>query len=788
MKRTLLFTLFLAIASLLGFSQENITQTIRGKIVDAVTLSPLPGASIILIKSEPLVGTSSALDGSFRLDKTPLGRQSIRVSYIGYESKEIPNILVSSGHEVVLNIKLTEQVFTSKAVEIIAKENKGATQNEMTTVSGRTFSIEETNRYAGSLGDPARMAQNFAGVMSAGDARNDIVIRGNSPTGLLWRLDDIDIYNPNHFGALGTTGGPVSILNNNLLSNSDFFTGAFPAEYGNAVSGVFDLNMRSGNNEQHEFVGAVGFNGFELGAEGPFSKNSNASYLIDYRYSTLAVFSAMGLESVIGSSIPQYQDLTFKVNIPTKKYGRFSLFGMGGKSYIKIYDSEKDSNEFSYGLSGTDTDFGSDLGILGFNHVYYFNPKTRIKTSISAQSTSSITSIDSLGNNDVKTAFYRSNLRESKLTASTQLLHKASAKNVWVAGLKYAHYYTNYKDSVFGLTDSSWTPTLDVKGQLGMLQGYAQWKHRFHPKLSTTLGLHYQYFSLNGSQAIEPRAGLKWNFADKQSFSLGYGLHSITQPKAYYFLESTAADGSTFQSNIDLDFTKSHQIVAGYDYRIGSNFRMRMEAYYQQMNNVPVVASNPHFSLLNEGAYFAFSVVDSLENKGTGQNYGVELTLEKFLSKNYYFLLTASLFDSKYTGYNGDEHHTIFANNYVLNALGGYEYSINDKHRINVDLKGIYAGGLRYIPHDEAASVQANEAVYIWKDAYTQRLQDYFRIDLRISYRMNMKKLDQEWALEIQNVTNQQNVFQRSWNPSDKKFTTDYQQGIFPMFLYRIFF
>lgn len=142
----------------------------------------------------------------------------------------------------------------------------------MATVSARSFTVEETSRYAGSLNDPSRMAANYAGVSSTSDARNDIIIRGNSPLGVLWRLNGMEIPNPNHFGSLGTTGGPVSILNNNLLDKSDFLTGAFPAEYGNALAGVFDLQMRSGNNEKTEFLGQVGFNGFELGAEGPIGK------------------------------------------------------------------------------------------------------------------------------------------------------------------------------------------------------------------------------------------------------------------------------------------------------------------------------------------------------------------------------------------------------------------------------------------------------------------------------------------------------------------------------------
>lgn len=186
-------------------------------------------------------------------------------------------------------------------------------------MSARQLSTDEAFRYAGTRSDPSRMAQNFAGVSGTNDGRNDIIIRGNSPVGVLWRMDGIDIPNPNHFSTLGATGGPVSILNINTLKNSDFLTSAFPAQYGNALAGVFDLKLRNGNNEKNEFIGQLGFNGFEFGAEGPLNKNSKASYLVNYRYSMVAALQSIGLNFGTGSATPYYQNSTFKINIPTKK-------------------------------------------------------------------------------------------------------------------------------------------------------------------------------------------------------------------------------------------------------------------------------------------------------------------------------------------------------------------------------------------------------------------------------------------------------------------------------------
>ncbi|MGK0279794.1 MAG: hypothetical protein ACI9RU_002574, partial [Litorivivens sp.] len=327
MKHLLLF--FACILSLSTYAQTPRNSAIRGTVIDQQSQFPLPGVTIILLEFQPLTGTTTEIDGSFRLENIPVGRHAIQVSYIGYESQVLTNLLVSSGKELEVNINLIEAIVQLGGAEIVAEDKKHEALNEMSSVSARSISIEEAQRYSGSMLDPARMAQNYAGVSNASDDRNDIIIRGNSPTGVLWRMEGIDIPSPNHFGTLGTTGGPVSMLNINNLANSDFMTSAFAPEYGNALAGVFDLRLRNGNKDKFEFMGQIGFNGFELGAEGPLGLGKRSSFLINYRYSTLGVFQAMGIDFGTGSAVPEYQDLTFKLDIPTNKLGRFAVFGVG---------------------------------------------------------------------------------------------------------------------------------------------------------------------------------------------------------------------------------------------------------------------------------------------------------------------------------------------------------------------------------------------------------------------------------------------------------------------------
>ncbi len=346
MKNLLLTFLGIILVSQL-FAQ---TQTIRGQIIDQQAKSPLAGATVFIPNTEPLIGTTTDADGYYELKNVPLGRVALKISYLGYKEQFLPNILVSAGKEVLLNVELEEQILAGAEVVIRANADKTQLNNEFSAVSSRGFSLEDVTRYAGSRNDPARMATNFAGVSGANDARNDIIIRGNSPTGLLWRLEGIDIPSPNHYGTLGTTGGPVGMLNNNVLANSDFMTGAFPAEYGNANAGVFDIKMRNGNNAKQERLFQIGFAGFEVGLEGPFSQNSKATYLVNYRYSTLGVFNALGIPFGTGTAVPQYQDISFKINIPSQKIGTFSIFGLGGSSKIDLLgsDTEKPNRNFSY--------------------------------------------------------------------------------------------------------------------------------------------------------------------------------------------------------------------------------------------------------------------------------------------------------------------------------------------------------------------------------------------------------------------------------------------------------
>lgn len=244
--------------------------------------------------TEPLRGTTADIHGNFRFEAVSVGRRNFKVIHLGYQPLTISEVMVGSGKEIVLNIKLEESPLVLNEVIVRPNSTKDRPVNKMAIVSARTFSVEETSRYAGGMDDPARLASAFAGVSTTQTTSNAIIIRGNSPRGVLWRFEGVDIPAAFHFPNVDFIGGGgFTVLSNQMLRNSDFFTGAFPAEYGNALSGVFDIRMRTGNSEKREYTAQINMLGSDVSAEGPFKKGCSSTYLFNYRYSTLGLVGSV---------------------------------------------------------------------------------------------------------------------------------------------------------------------------------------------------------------------------------------------------------------------------------------------------------------------------------------------------------------------------------------------------------------------------------------------------------------------------------------------------------------
>jgi hypothetical protein len=787
------------------------TQNVRGKVVDSETNFPLVGVRIELKTGEENTPkTISNVEGEFELKKIPVGKYQLVATMSLYESRTL-TIEVNSGRETIVTIPLTEMISTQEEVTVTARK-KGEVMNEMAIISAQQFSVEETNRYPGSRMDPARMASNFAGVNGADDSRNDIVVRGNSPLGVIYRVEGIDIPNPNHFAIAGSSGGPVSVLNNKILGNSDFFMSAFPAEYGNSSSGVFDLKLRNGNNRQFEFTGQFGFLGTEFLAEGPMSKNGKSSFLVMGRYSTLSLFQTLGIQ--IGTdAVPVYGDGAFKFNWQLKKGGNLSFFGLGGKSNISIMISEqKEFSEEFYGEGDRDQYFGTSMYTTGWNYKKTLSEKTFLSSTLALSLENQRTrheyiygrSVDTTNNTILFDTIYpmmsyRFNI--GKISGYTAINHKISKKHLLKAGISFDIFRMNFLDSVLLDLDvpDDYVLRWDYNQTALLIQPFVQWKWRINDDMDFTAGLHAQYFSLSNSVSVaEPRLGWKYRLKGNQSIFAGAGLHSQTQPMYTYAYNVLPNQTVSPTSNLNLDFIRSIHSGVGYEKFFNKGFSVRSEAYYQYLYNVPVTIAPSAFSMINVGSGFSRLFQDSLQNTGTGFNYGLELTVQKYFDKSFFFLFSATVYDSKYRGSDNVLRNTSYNSRYIANLLAGKEFKIGEKNIIGLGLKVTRAGGRRYGLVDVAATDASKEIIFLDSAFNDLIFRDYFRLDFKISWRLNTHKVTHEIGLDLVNILNTRNLLSLAYNPAIRPqdmMNPNYQPwaektqlGFLPIFYYKIDF
>lgn len=789
-KLKLLFAIaicFLVLSLLASISAEaaDLYQTVRGKIEDVDSKSPVIGANIVVLDTQPLLGASTDAEGYFRIEKVPVGRVSLKITCIAYEEKVLSNLLINSAKEFVLNIEMTESMVNMEEVVILAsQQDKNEVLNEMAVVSARQFSVEETKRYAGAFNDPARMVSAFAGNNTAAEGDNFIIVRGNSPKGIQWRLEGIEIPNPNHFADEGSTGGAINALNSAMLSNSDFFSGAFPAEYGNAFSGVFDMRLRNGNNENREYSFSAGVLGTDITLEGPFKKGGNASYLVNYRYSTLAILDDLNLVDFGG--VPKYQDLSFKFQFPTRNAGTFSLFGLGGKSHI-LEDTKDEENEDIILEKG---DWEADMGVVGLNHRYLFNNRTYLESSMSISQSGSGGIGEELDDNNEFRTYYDGYFRNYTTKLMTTLHHKFNTKNKVQMGLIYDRKFYDYYSDVYYSEEDALVREQDSDGNTGLFHGFASWKYRLNEQFTAISGVHIMGTEINEKIAVEPRFGLQWAFTPTQSLSAAIGIHSKMESLINYYAINTDDPDNPMMYNENLDFSKARHYVLGYNNMLTENLLLKAEVYYQDLYNIPVEDDpSSSLSLINSVSGYT---TRKLVNEGTGYNYGLELTLERYFADNYYFMVSSSLFESKYKAKDQVERNTRFNVNYIGNVLFGKEFKLssrNDKNKVlSINAKLTLAGGRWYTPVDLEASRLAGYTKLYEDMAFTEKSDDIFTGNLAIAYRISKRRTSQEIKLDIQNFTNNAANLDEWYNSTTDQLEYSTQLPLLPVLMYTLQF
>lgn len=751
----LLIALLVSVA-VFGQAPDNkrvFKQTIRGIVIDEDSKHPIPYAMVGLQKEEGVRVLADSL-GRFVLPRVPVGRHTVEATFMGYSPSIHKEVLVTSAKEVFIEISLKENVNELNEVVIRARTNKGEAMNPMATTGARMLSVEEASRYAGGFDDPARLVSAFAGVAPSVSS-NGISIHGNAPHLLQWRLEDVEIPNPNHYADISTLGGGIlSSLSSQVLGNSDFLTGAFPSEYGNAVSGVFDMKLRNGNNQKNENTFQVGIMGIDFASEGPLSKKHKASYIFNYRYSTT------GLLNLEGGKM-DYQDLNFKLNFPTRKAGTFSVWGT---SLIDKFtsDLERDTEKWDYMSDRSESKDKQYMASGGISHRCYFNNDAALKTTIAA-TYSHMDGGATLFNHSLESTPYMDlDSKYTNLIITSIFNRKFSNRFTNKTGFTYTQMFYKMNYSIAPYEGELLETISQGKGDTGLLSAYNSSSVGLSDRWTLNAGVYGQFLTLNNSWSVEPRVGLKWQASPKTTFALAYGMYSRMEKMDVYFVKTKSAGKESV--NKDLDFTKAQHLMLSFGYRISDRMNLRVEPYIQLLHDVPVMADSS-YSVLNRSIFY---VEDPLVNRGKGGNVGVDITLERFLEKGLYYMVTGSLFDSRYQGGDGVWHNTRFNRNYILNGLIGKEWMIGKSKQniLSVNLKLTLQGGDRYSPIDLEATMKHpdKEVQYDESRAFSKQYSPMFIGNYTVSYRMNKRKVSHEFAVKGLNFTSAKEYYGHEYN------------------------
>ena len=756
-------------------------QVVRGRVIEKNVESPVPYASVVLSGETNVFGINTDSLGHFCFHEIPVGRYDVTVKCLGYEPVLLREIAVGSSKEIVLDISLQESLLELKELVVKPKVNKAEMLNSMAIAGGRMLSVEEAGRYAGGLDDPARLVSSFAGV-TATVGNNGIVVRGNAPKSLQWRIEDVEIPNPNHFADVTSFGGGgMTALSSNVLGNSDFFTGAFPSEYGNALSGVFDMKFRSGNNVNHEHAVQIGSLGIDVASEGPFKKGYDGSYIFNYRYSTLSLLSPLLPEDADGTD---YQDLSFKMFLPTDRIGTFSIWGTGliDRSGTK---PEEYSSKWVYEQDMENQDVKQFMGAVGLNHKIRIDKSSFLKTTLAVtasgldlhterktETAEMMKPIDKIKNTNWDLSFssyYQRRYNE----------HHTNKTGVKIVRMNYDMFMQNNADG--GMQLSTF---VDETGHSDLFSAYSSSIFRLNEKWTINVGVNYQYFTLNGNYTIEPRVGVKFQIKPEHSISFAYGKHSRLEKMNYYFAKDNGE-----MVNKNMDFTKAHHLSMCYDLSLNGDKHLKIEPYIQYLYDVPVIESST-FSFINLNGGDDWYISERLRNEGEGVNYGLDVTFEKYMTDGFYYMLSGSVFNSLYRSSIGKWYDTRYNRNFVMNILAGKEWNVGrDKQNVfGVNGRLTFQGGDRYSPIDESASLERKEVVYDESKPFSKQFSPAMIGHITISYKINKKGLVHEFAAKLANVFGYKDYYGHRINFKENKVEPEREANIVPNISYKIEF
>ncbi|UBM60294.1 TonB-dependent receptor [Marinilongibacter aquaticus] len=767
--KTYRFLLAFSFSLLFSLSiQAQQTSTIRGLVQEARTQTPVPGATVQIVGTD--FRTIADENGAFSFTAVPVGRLELKITSVAFSPQLIKELILVSNKELIVNVQLEPSTETLKTIDV-----KAASPNlSGAKTSLQSITIEQVMRYPATFFDPARLAFSLPGVANTNDQANGMSIRGNNPRGLQWRLEGVEIVNPNHLANAGTfsdqvtvNAGGTNMLSAQMLGNMNFLSGAFPAEYGNALSGVMDMRLRKGNNKNHEHTVQVGLIGVDLATEGPINKEKGSSYLVNYRYSFTGLLALGGM--TFGGEAIAFQDLAVNLSFPSKTLGEFTVFGMGGlnSNEFKFDDedglgpeTEKDLYNINYhgkmgavGMTQAKT-FGGRLhwrNALVYSSLQTKRDQTKV---LSASSAPSLAQIDdnTLG----------------KLSLSSIFSIKATDKSFWKAGV----YFTQNDESLFA-------NQVDVEANISglIIQPFVEYDRQLGKRVDLTLGLHSLNYSYNNQSTLEPRMSLALALNESQDLNLALGRYSQIQGAwAYAF-------------NKDLKPTLSDQVVLHYEKRFGTSSTFTAEAFGQFLHQDLSFSDAEFLVGMNiSGNYLNFAKNYPIANGSKGRTYGLELNYNKYLDKGFFALINTTLYKSQFRAFDENYYDSRYSGNYIFNVTLGKEWTLKKNRVLGLNTRIVWLGGFRDYAIDEGRSEESGQTVFAVDKPLDKQYPDYFRPDLRLYLKRSKAKINQMWSVDIQNFVNYQNVAYDAYDAFQQKIVRKYQLGMVPMLNYRIEF
>ena len=764
------------------------TQTIKGSLFETYSLAPVVGAAVQVEGNGIHQTTLSDATGQFKLAKLPLGRYDVTITAIGYNTYVQQAVNILSAKQTVLEIGLTES--SEMLQEVVVSSTERRVTNEAAIVSAKSFNVEELSRIPGSVDDPARMIRKFAGVPpTANITNNSINVRGNAARGLRYRLEDMDIYNPNHFGLLGGSGGSLTIFSQHLLTSTDFYTGAFPADYGNTTGAVFDMRFRNGNTERHEQAIQMSFLGIDFAAEGPLSNTGRSSYIANYRYSSTGIINSF----LNFGAIPTFQDLSFKLNWKLKNGGQFNVFGLAGMSSSSL-TPQADTTTWNGQTSAFASYTSSKTATAGISYLKPINDRTYFKsilvgTGIEAKQSRYYMRSDYVTRDTSRIG------DDFDFTTSWQgyINHKFSDRHSHRSGVIVSRMYSDveFVQGIASTTDIGAYNLSDTvrygEGSSFLTQAYSRSQYQITENLKLNAGVHMMSLAMTGEISIEPRLGLRYRIDKKSNVNFAYGLHSQMEPFFTYISESYDPAIRQFRrKNGDLRFNKAHHFTLSYNNQLSQNWNFGAELYYQDQYNLVVGATLPVSRVAVPD--FRFESHD-LNNGGVGTNYGLEMRIERGFSDGYFFMANTSLYESNYTANDGIKRNSMFNAGYIVNVVTGKEWQLGRKRGksnvLNLNVSASLCGPQYFTNVDLEES--ANRGYYIadFANPNTEVQEALTLIDASIIYKKNKAKSSTIWTLQLSNLLNQRAITGNFYNRDDESLNFVYGTGLLPILSWR---